>query len=79
MAVEVPDEAFDKFDWIYFVVGTGFTLLAVVALKFIFDIGNGGGGNCYHSHFHGNGAPQISHGSVYGIDHEGKIHRRGYL
>lgn len=75
MVEEVPVEAFDRFDWIYFIAGTSFTLLAVVAIKYILD---GGGGSCYHSHFHG--VSQGSHhGSVYGMDNEGKLYRRGYL
>lgn len=76
MAEEDVSEVVDKYDFIWVFGGISFALLAVVALKFIFDIGNGG--NCYHSHFHG--APNVSHhGAVYGMDSEGKIHRRGYL
>lgn len=67
---------FDRYDWGFFVLGTGFALLAVVALKYIFDVGPASAGNCYHYY----GAPQFqSHGAVYGMDNDGKIIRRGYL
>lgn len=76
MAEDIPSEAFDKFDIWYFVIGIGFTLMATVALKYLFE---GGATSCYHSHFHGGSAPQSHHGSVFGMDGDGKIYRRGYL